>query len=339
MKCLKRRRPGLLAFAMAFVVGTACACGSPSSSTDSSGNSVIRLAQQQDNFATMPLFLSQDLGFMASEGISIETTIGQSTSTMTAGLLGGSFDIQAGGAELLLARQQGAPIIAFAAENNAPIWSVIATRGITSLSDLQGRTIATSGPDSVSTVALIAALKQVGIQPSQYQQITAGGTSERYGAVQQGRAEATVVASPQEFQAVGDGLTNLGSLAEVLPHFAAGFLVATQDFANSQSAQMDGFCRAYLKTMRWINDPANKAELVKRVAAHLKVPDSIIEQAYDYWTTGEREGTFPASGKIDPAALEGSVQAFVDAGSLPISSKDSSGFIVNDCMDRAGGAS
>jgi NitT/TauT family transport system substrate-binding protein len=297
------------------------------------------MAVQSENFATIPLFLSQDLGFMKNEGLSIETTVGQSTSTMTAGLLGGSFDMQIGGAELLVARQQGAPIVAFAGLNNSPVWSVIARNGVASLADLRGKTIATSGPDSVSTVALIATLKQVGIQPSEYQQITAGGTAERFVAVQQGRADATVVAAPQEFQAADEGMTNLGSLADALPQFAAGFVVATSDFAKSHSAEMDGFSRAWLKTFQWIHDPANKADLVNRVSTKLQVPAPIIEKAYDHLMSGKRSGMFPISGKIDPAALEGAVQAFADTGSLPLSKQDITGFIVDDYIDRVGGGS
>lgn len=334
----RSRRAALSALALTMAVGAA-ACSSPAGVPDASGSSVIRLAVQQENFATIPLFLSQDLGFMKSEGLSIETTVGQSTSTMTAGLLGGSFDMQIGGAELLVARQQGAPIIAVAGQNNSPVWSVIAQRGISGLADLRGKTIATSGPDSVSTVALIATLKQVGVQPSEYQQITAGGTAERFAAVQQGRADATVVAAPQEFQAADAGLTSLGSLADALPEFAAGFVVVTTEFATAHSAEMDRFARAWVKTFRWIHDPANKADLVTRVATKLKTPEPIIEKAYDYWLTGKVAGMFPATGRIDPAALDGAVQAFADTGSLPLSKKDITGFVVDDYIERAGSAS
>lgn len=331
----------LLAFAAAVAVAmSTTACGNSSSgggsSTDASGKTTIRFAVQQENFATIPMFLSQDLGFMRDEGLSIETTVGQSTSTMTAGLLGGSFDMQVGGAELLVARQQGAPLLAFAGECNSPVWSVIAKPGITRLADLRGRTIATSGPDSVSTVALVATLKNIGLDPDSYSQITAGGTAERYAAVQNGRADATLVASPQEFQAGEVGLRNLGSLFDSLPTFVAGFLVTTKAYAAGHAAVLDRFARAWLRTLRWIHDPANAAELVRRVSASLRVPQPVVRQAYDYWLTGARAtAMFPVDGKIDTVALAGSVRAFVASGSLPASATDLSGFVVDDFMNHA----
>ncbi|WP_189314280.1 ABC transporter substrate-binding protein [Streptomyces brasiliensis] len=290
---------------------------------------------QEQNFATIPLTLSQDLGFMRQEGIEVTVTIGQSTSTMTAGLMGGSFDLQIGGSELVVARQQGAPLIAIDGMCNSPIWSVVAKPGITGLDQLRGRTIATSGPSTVSTVALVATLKRQGIPPGSYRQFTAGGTAERFTAVRNGQADATVVTSPLEFQAVDQGLRNLGSLYDAMPNFASGFVVTTKTFAAHHDAELVGFSRGWLRTLRWMHDPANEHDLVQRVSKILKTPQPVIEQAYGYWLTGKRaEALFPADGKIDLPALNGAIKAFVDHGAMKkVTSVD--GFVVNTYLDRA----
>ncbi|MFF4837017.1 ABC transporter substrate-binding protein [Streptomyces sp. NPDC001315] len=337
------RRQTLKTLLAAAAAGTATACGSLTGNSaraggSSNGKKVLRLAVQEQNFATTPLTLGQDLGFMAKEGLEIRTTIGQSTSTMTAGLMGGSFDLQIGGSELVVARQQGASLIAIAGLCNAPIWSVVAKRGISGLADLRNRTIATSGPSTVSTVALTTTLQKAGLGTGSYRMFTAGGTAERFTAVRNGRADATVVTSPVEFQAAEQGLRRLGSLYDTMPHFASGFVVTTKGFASGHDATLVAFCRAWLHTLRWMHDPANEKELVRRVSRILGSPASVIQQAYEYWLTGKRaDALFPADGKIDIAALEGAVKAFVDHGTMK-KGTSIEGFVDQRFLNRAAGA-
>ncbi|MEV4604370.1 ABC transporter substrate-binding protein [Amycolatopsis sp. NPDC049253] len=331
-KRLDKKPRGLLAGLLVAVLASVSACAG----ADEGPAATIRIAVQQQNFSTIPLTLAQDLGFMRDEGLTLDTTVGQATSTMTAGLLGGSFDLQIGGAELLVARAQGAPLVAIAGMCNAPVWSVVAKPGITSLGDLRGKTIATSGPDSVSTVAFVATMKHLGVQPDSYHQITAGGTAERYTAVRNGQADATILSSPLEFQAGEQGLKNLGSLTDALPLFVAGFVATTEAYAAKNAAGLEKFSRAWVRTLRWMHDPANASDLVTRVARILKTPEPVIRQAYQYWLTGPRASAlFPVDGKIDPAALAGSARAFVDNGSLKPGQADLTGFIVNDYLDQA----
>ncbi|MFI9834514.1 ABC transporter substrate-binding protein [Streptomyces sp. NPDC051913] len=326
-----------LQFLLASAVATGCgsAAGGSGSAGGGSGRKTIRLAVQEQNFATIPLTLSQDLGFMRQEGTEVAVTIGRSTSAMTAGLMGGSFDLQIGGSELVVARQQGAPLIAIDGMCNSPIWSVVTKPGITGLGQLRGRTIATSGPSTVSTVALVATLKRQGLSPDSYRQITAGGTAERFTAVRNGQADATVVTSPLEFQATAQGLRNLGSLYDDMPHFVSGFVVTTKPFASQHDAALVAFSRGWLRTLRWMHDPANKQELVQRVSKILKTPQPVIQQAYGYWLTGKRaQGLFPADGRIDRTALDGAIKAFVDHGAMD-KGTSVDGFVVDTYLDRA----
>jgi ABC-type nitrate/sulfonate/bicarbonate transport system substrate-binding protein len=331
MKKFWRARSITATLALVCVLGTVTGCSGGEGSDSKDG--VIRMAVQQINFATIPLTLADELGYFEDEGLELDIPVSESTSTTTSGLIGGSFDMQVGGAELLVARAQGAPIIGFAGLCNGPVWSAIAKPGINALEDLKGVTIATSGPDSISTAALVKALRAAGVEPDSYEQVTAGGTSSRFAAVENGQADATIVAAPLEFQAKDFGMTNLGSLYDALPDFASGLVVTTEDYAAHNAETVNKFARAYVRGLQYLHDPKNKDDVVARVAAVLETPEDVVSQAYDYWIASDRK-MFPEDGRIDLRALEGAAEALKENGSLE-SIPDLEAFIDNSFVDDA----
>lgn len=329
----KGNRAALPVIVASALLTVACASSGGSGGNDQDGPATLRVVIQQVNFASIPLALGEDLNFFKDEDLTLKTTVAESTSTSTAGLVGGSFDLQVGGAELLVAREQGVPVIGVAGMCNAPVWSVVAKKGTKDLKDIKGAVVGTSGPDSVSTVAMVAALKQAGVSPDDYKQITAGGTASRVAALQNGQIDATVVTSPAEFQLVDKGFANLGSLYDTLPAFASGFVATTEQYATSNDEVMVRFSKAWLKTLEYMYDPANKDDLVERVATILETPEVAVAQAYDYWIGGDRV-MFPKDGKIDRDALEGAAEGFVENGTLK-QAPDLSEFVVDTYIDKA----
>lgn len=295
----------------------------------------MRVAMQQNNFACIGLTLADDLGFFEDEGITFEMTIGESTSTMTAGLVGGSFDVQMGGPELILAHQEGVPIVGVASNNNAPVWSFVADEEITDIDGLRGATIGTSGPDTVTTLVVRLALREAGIEDDEYEVVTSGGSGARYTALQQGQIDATVVSSPFEFVAEDEGMSNLGGLVELEPEFNSAVIVVSESFADSRRDDLVRFLRAYVRALEWIHDPANEADLIERSARITELDPEVLQQAYDYWIGGEfGELMFPPDGRISVPSLENVAEGYVDIG-VTDTAPDVDGFVDDQYIDEA----
>jgi ABC-type nitrate/sulfonate/bicarbonate transport system substrate-binding protein len=138
----------LLCFSLLAIVGVA------SSAADAQNKplTTVRVGAQALLFAHLPYIFADELGYFKEEGIKVRTTVGNEASAMLAtGMMGGQYDILLAGADVMLAAAQGADIKAIAIQSSAPVWSVVADPRLTKFTDLRGKTIATSGPDSIST--------------------------------------------------------------------------------------------------------------------------------------------------------------------------------------------
>jgi ABC-type nitrate/sulfonate/bicarbonate transport system substrate-binding protein len=295
----------------------------------------VRVGSQALLFAHLIYVFADELGYFRDEGIEVKTVVGNEASAMlAAGMLGGQYDILMAGSDVMLASAQGADIKAIAVQSSAPVWSVVVDPSIASFAGLRGKTISTSGPDSISTAAMQLAFQKIGLERSAYKMITVGSSGGRVAAVVAKQADAALAYSPVEFLIAKQGLRNLGTLAEMLPDFVGGFTAARQSWMDKNPELTIRWLRALLRGIAYFHDPKNKEDVITRGGALLSFTPDVMRDAYTYWfekpingvTIAER--VVPKSGSLSRYGLQAAADAFLAIGALK------SRFDVNNLIDE-----
>lgn len=227
----------LASFAALSLLVAGCAGGAEddgaAANTDSSAPCAgmeVQVAQANPGYPRLPVYVANYGGLFAETGLEVKVAEANSGADATAALVGGSADINAGTfGDILLARAQGAPIVAFAASGNQEISnlvvkeSVLQEKGITADSSpeekiraLQGLNIGVTSPGSSTDLLIRAILLQNGMNPDEDVNIVPVGASAMGAAFSRGDIEAFALSSPSANAAAeaGDG--------EVLINFSVG---------------------------------------------------------------------------------------------------------------------
>jgi NitT/TauT family transport system substrate-binding protein len=296
---------------------TIAGCGS----RDAGGQASMTIGVQSLILQTYYPQLAQALGFFAKEGLNVRIIVQESTASGVQGLLGGSTDAYLGGPDGLAANEKGADLRFVAAAANRSTWDLVASPGVKSAKDLQGKVIGVSALDSISTATVRQALLAQGVDPARVSFVVAGGTAKRYVALKSKVIQAAPLGVPTNFQAAeGDGLTDLGRTDTDLgaPSLCSVVLTVRKSWADRHRDPLRRFLRAYLATVAALHDPAQQSRIVDITAKGLSVEPKFMKRSLDSLFLNPKLGeeTLPRDARIDARALETSVKAFQQFGSL-----------------------
>lgn len=272
--------------------------------------------------------LAQALGYFKDENLSVSIVQGEATANSVQGLIGGSIDAYLGGPEGVAANEQGANLRFMAGAANRSIWDIVTPPGISSLKQLEGKVVAVSAVNSISTTTLRQALKANGVDPAKLQYVTAGGTGKRFAALKAGQAQAAPLGLPVNYQATDtEHFKDFGNTNSIgAPPLAAAVLTVNKTWADSHHNTMIRFLRAYQRVVDALYNPAMKERITGILAAGLKVDPKyaargLNELFFDAKTAGT---SMPKDSHIDPAALTTAINAFVEFGALKKKAEPSS---------------
>ena len=141
-----------------------------------------------------------------------------------------------------------------------------------------------------------------GLSPQDYEEVYAGATSDRYAALQSGSVAAAILLPPSVFRAIDAGFVPLGSLPSVMPVFPYTGYVGRTDLATKRPDALLAFTKGYLRGVRWLNDPANKAHAVSILATGTNSSDDESRRTYDEVVV--RANCFPRDGRLAPKSLQ-----------------------------------
>ena len=93
-----------------------------------------------------------------------------------------------------------------------------------------------------------------------------GATSARLAALVAGAVDATMLSTPQSFQAVQNGYADLGPVAPFLGEFPMMIWHVNEAWAQSHEKELLAFIRAHNKAVRYMSDPAHRQEVSQMLA-------------------------------------------------------------------------
>jgi len=292
-------RRGLLAAGVAAVAVLAAGCGSSGSSGAGASPVVVRLGFLA-NITHEPALVGLEKGFFAKQlgkNVTLKTTVFSSGTEETTAILAGQLDAAYVGPNPAINAWQKSngtaiKIISGAASGGA---SLVVKNGITSATQLKGKSLATPSLGNTQDVAARYWLKQHGLTttPTGGGEVAIKPIKPNSAAVLQfksGQLDGGWEPEPYATEMVLDGGTRLVNEASLWPggKFVTTNLVVTQSFLKDHPGTVNGLLKGQIEANSYINsNPATaaqaaNAELTKLLGKGL--PSDVLTQSLKYIT-------------------------------------------------------
>jgi ABC-type nitrate/sulfonate/bicarbonate transport system substrate-binding protein len=282
------------------------------------------IGQNAPSSSSWPLIIAQELGFFKRYGVTVDTVNVSSTAAAAQQAIVGAVDLGVvSSSQLIEAVQGGAPLKLYCNQLTTAPYTLLAQKGIKRYADLKGKTIVVGGINDATRIFAEKMIASGGLSPQDYEEVYVGATPDRYAALKSGSVAAAILLPPSVFRAIDDGFVPLGTLPAVMPVFPYTGYVGRADLAAKRPDALTAFMKGYLRGVRWLNDPANKARAGSILAASTNA--SLDESRRTYDEVVVKSKCFPNNGQLAPKSLQIVVDTLVQLNVIkpPIPALDS----------------
>jgi ABC-type nitrate/sulfonate/bicarbonate transport system substrate-binding protein len=238
-------------------------------------------------------------GLFAAEGLDVTITTTPNSTEQMRGISKGTFDLVSTAFDNVLAwsGREGAEIIALAQPVDKVMLPVYVRPEIRDWNDLRGKKLAADAVDTAYALVLRRILLAHGLDLDRgdYQLVALGATEQRLESMERGETFAAILNPPVNAKAEAAGFVRFGDQLTVLPNYTATVLGANRLWAEKNREAVVAFLRAWLAGVRWVNDPKNREEAAKLVAAELKLNPK---------AAAERVAELSANGALNVSGME-----------------------------------
>lgn len=232
----------------------------------------LRLAIISEGTNVWPLYVAQAGKFFDREGVRVEVTLTGSSVRQLEDLRAGRYDIGFQQSDhVVRGVEEGADLFIFMALSHAPEMSLVAAPDIGSFSALRGKVIAVDGVRTGYALLLRRLLADRGLRQADYRLQEVGGSRERFDAMAEGRAAASLLNAPFDRQLVARGFRILGTTSEYFPSYPGSIAAARREWAREHRSQLVGFIRAFNAAYAWLQDEHNRYEAIALLPKRLNI--------------------------------------------------------------------
>ncbi len=262
-----------------------------------------------------PAIVGKEKGFFDEEGLHIEITTAGSSARSLQQVAAGAVDIGSSSmVDTVRAIDAGAELKTFTNSLAVGTHSLIAAKDIKSIKDLKGKRVMTGGKGDITNLWWGAAARKNDLDPNRDVELMfSGSTANRLASLYAGGIEATVLSTPQSFQAIQEGWTDLGPVAPYLGEFPMMIWHVNTKWAATHEASVVGFVKAHNKAVRYMVDPAHRQEVSEMLA---KASNSSVDDALKTWDLCVQIGAFVADGSVSPQAIQRVTETLLASGDI-----------------------
>ena len=236
-----------------------------------------------------PTYVAQDNGLFARQGIhvTLQDTTG-SVPQMT-GLSQGRFNIAMTAIDNIVAYVEGegeAPIGAqpdFVAVmgSDSSFLSLVAEPDIKTFADLRGKTLSVDARTTGFAFVLYDMLERKGLTRDDYTVEPAGGMVQRWTALEQHKQAATLLSTPFNIIARGEGYNQLAAATDIIGPYQGIVAATKRSWARGHKVQLVAFIRAYAQAVDWLYDPKNHDAAIRILTKNVPgMPPALAENTY-----------------------------------------------------------
>jgi ABC-type nitrate/sulfonate/bicarbonate transport system substrate-binding protein len=251
----------------------------------------VTIALPTKSFQQIIFPLALERGYMKEEGVDLKITFMEPTPSIQA-LVADSIQFTGSGGSALVAIARGnIPARVVLAVNDRVHQWIISRPNVTSVKELKGKKVATTGIASVATFMFKNLLPKYGLDANKDIVFTDPGVGNQTAALMSGAVDAAIVSVEQRYAGLDNGMKELMNLGNEVKN-SWGTTAASEKFIKEQPKLMAGFMRATLKALRLI-----KRDRDGTIAAFVKfsgLPQTTVTRLYD-----DLIGTFTPNGTVD----------------------------------------
>lgn len=282
----------------------------PLAAVSASADDTLKLAiGQRGNWENAAPELGQKAGIFKKHGLILEILYTQGAGETLQAINSGSVDIGlgVGTAGVLGAFAKGAPVRAIANSTTGAddlFWYVPAASPIKTLKDAGGKTIAYSTTGSSTNLAVLAFIRQFGVDAKP---VATGSPSATFTQTMSGQIDIGWSSPPFGVEALQQGRIRIVARESDVPAFrnqTVRLMVANLETVEKRRDAVERYLQAYRETLDWMyTDPA----ALQAYAAWVGIPEALAREVRDQF--------FPKENlRLD--RLSGLDEAMVDAVSL-----------------------
>src|SRR5437016_4362405 len=238
---------------------------------------------QRGNWENAAPELGQKAGFFNKQGLSLELLYTRGAGETLQAVISGSVDIGlgVGTAGVLGACAKGAPVRAIANSMTGAddlFWYVPATSPIKTIKDAAGKTIAYSTTGSSTNRAVLAFIREFGVQAKP---VATGSPASTFTQTMSGQVDIGWSSPPFGVEALQQGRIRIVVRESDVPAFrnqTVRLMIANTATAEQRRDVIDRYLQAYAETLDWMySDPA----ALKAYAEWVNIPEPLAKEVRD----------------------------------------------------------
>ncbi len=285
----------------------------------------LRMTYSGVSGQNLPFWVTYEAGLYKKYGLNAEMVL----------ISGGLTNIQAmmaneiafsylGGSSPIQAILQGADLVILGTAYGLMPYGVIASKNIHTPAELKGKRVAVSRLGGIEETAARLALDQLGVGAKNVSFLQAGPDPVRIAALESGAAQATMLAPPGLFVAVGRGLNMLADLGNLKIKYPTSVIAARHSYLTQDRPVAKKFLMAMVAGLQLYRQNKTLAVQVLQKYTKQATPE-VLSQTYDY---------FSKNTPIMPLTDAATIQAALPADK-PVTRKPEE-FYDNSILDELG---
>jgi ABC-type nitrate/sulfonate/bicarbonate transport system substrate-binding protein len=244
------------------------------------------------SLSIMPYYLGKDKGFLAAEGIEPQLVM-MAPPTAIAAMVAGELDFSSTTGAATSAIMRGLPLRRVFYVQQDPVHVLLAQPEIKSVEALIGKTIGVTALTDAVGMSASVILRAHGIEAGKVTLLAMQVTDNAIKSLTSKRIAATLLAPPYVEELEAKGYVKIAEARTYAPLSFIG-LVSSQETMQKYPQKVQGMVAALHRTMNYILNPANRAEIVQYVSTYHKIDLPLAEKAVTAQMLGySKDGTKP----------------------------------------------
>ena len=231
----------------------------------------------------LAMFVGLDKGVFAKHGLRVEVQYTENSARQREGLAAGAFEIAQSAVDNAVAMVETAgKDVVIVMGISSGMNEFIVQPDIRSAADIRGRTLVVDAPNTAYALVARKILLKHGLKDgADYSMKSIGRGEYRVKAMLENKEYAAGVLNPPfSIQAVQQGLKSLGRTVDLLGPYQADGAFVMRAWAQANGPTLERYLAAYVESLRWALQPANRSECVVMLAERLKLTREVAERTY-----------------------------------------------------------
>ena len=232
---------------------------------------------------TLPLHAGIAKGIFEKRGFKIELHLTDNSRNQRDGLAAGKFDVVHSAVDNALAMIEVAKHdVVIVTGGDSGMNEFFVQPDVKSFADMRGRTLVVDAPDTAYALQAKKILAMHGLKDgADYTVKPVGAGVYRFKAMVESKDNAAAILNlPFTVQAEALGMKSLGRTIDLLGPYQAGGAFLMRAWAREHPATLERYVAAYIEALRFVRDPANRADNIALLMEKLKIPGKEAERTY-----------------------------------------------------------